>query len=83
MLVKLTTEAVKNNSFSAEDVFDPQFLKTLKNESLFWMKEFYSIYYGTCFTICSLEKVPARNTVGLNFTNVLPAAFTLVDPESV
>ena len=70
-----TPEAIKNNSFSAEEVFDLQFLNTLRNESQYWMKEFSSIYYGTCFTICYLKKVSARKNVALqlqrNLTFVL------------
>ena len=71
MLVKLTPgyyytkEAIKKNSFSAEEVFEAQFLSTLKNSSLYWMKEYNSLYFGTCFTICYLQKVLARQNAAI------------------
>ena len=60
-----TKQAIMNNSYSAGEVFDPIFLNILRNSSQYWMKEYYSIYFGTCFTICYLEKVPARKYVNL------------------
>ncbi len=70
-----TKEAIKKNSFSAEEVFETEFLSTLKNSTLYWMKEYNSLYFGTCFTICYLEKVHARKSAAIplkrNLTLVL------------
>jgi len=51
---------IKKNSFSAEEIFDPNTLSELKNGSMFWMKEFRSIFFGSSFTICPLKMVRPR-----------------------
>ena len=47
------------NKYNWEDIFHPKTLETLRNESLFKIKETYSSYYGLCFTLQKLtpEKV--------------------------
>ncbi len=60
-----TNELIKNNSITVEDVFEPDTLKKLsKNESLFKQTHF-SIYFGTCFTFCHLQKMPVWSGVWL------------------
>ena len=55
-----TDEDIRNNSFSAEDIFDPRTLSDLKIESQYWMKEYRSTFYGSSFTICPLKEVRPR-----------------------
>ena len=53
-----TEEDIKKNSLKAEDIFDSETLQNItKNSSLYKLTEFYSIYYGTCFTICYQKRV--------------------------
>ncbi len=50
-------QSIKENSFSAEDIFPPETLMNFKNQSLFFIKEFQSIFFGSCYTICYLKKI--------------------------
>ncbi len=57
-----TEEDIKKNSLKAEDIFESKTLQNItKNSSLYKLTEFYSIYFGTCFTICYQKKVMALN----------------------
>ena len=48
-----------DNKYTWEEIFHPKTLATMKNESLFRIKETYASYYGVCFTMQKLtpEKV--------------------------
>ena len=48
-----------DNKYTWEEIFHPKTLATMKNESLFKIKETYASYYGVCFTMQKLtpEKV--------------------------
>ena len=43
-----------NNTYSWEEIFHPQTLKVLKNESLYNVTQTYASYYGLCFTMQKL-----------------------------
>ena len=43
-----------NNTYSWEEIFHPQSLKVLKNESLYNITQTYASYYGLCFTMQKL-----------------------------
>ena len=69
----LSEEMFLENKYTWEEIFHPQTLSTLKNQSLFVIKETYAYYYGGCFTIQKLtpEKVSdysfqivLNNTIG-------------------
>ena len=47
------------NIYTWEELFHPKTLESLRNESLYKIKETYASYYGLCFTMqkLTLEKV--------------------------
>jgi hypothetical protein len=52
------------NSYAAEDVFDSTQLQNIRtNTTLFYFKESYSIFFGTCFTVCYLKNVTGRTNI--------------------
>ena len=46
-----TSEGFKKNSFDLEEIFHPQGMEDLKNETLFLIKTTWTMFYGQCFTI--------------------------------
>ena len=44
-------ETVLNNTFEMEQVFSPNTIKMLKNESLYSVKEVHSVLLGRCFMV--------------------------------
>ena len=44
-----------NNTFEKEQVFSPNTIEMLKNESLYSVKEVYSILLGRCFRVTRYE----------------------------
>jgi len=48
-----TDEMIRANSFKMEEIFGDKSLQMLRNStSMLTVKEHYSIFFGTCFTIC-------------------------------
>jgi hypothetical protein len=66
-----TNELIKNNSFTAEEIFDPHTLDKLRNKDNFLMTQSYSIYYGNCFTVCDLQPVSVLKMVAFEFNRNL------------
>ena len=69
----LSEEMFLENKYTWEEIFHPKTLATLRNQSLYNIKDTYSSYYGGCFTIQKLtpEKVSdysfqivLNNTIG-------------------
>jgi hypothetical protein len=59
-----TDDLIKANSITAEEMFDQRTIAKFKTNTTFYsMEEYYSIYYGTCFTLCYLQKLPPKQTV--------------------
>ena len=50
---------LKSKSFSLQDMFSPETIKIITNQSLFFMKESYTMYNGMCYTIQKLNPVSA------------------------
>ena len=50
---------LKSKSFTLEDIFSPNTLKIITNQTLFFMKESYTTYNGMCYTIRKLLPVTA------------------------
>ena len=57
--LRLTLKHFEKSTYSAEEIYHPDILKMLKNESAFTFKKQYSLYYGLCYTLQKLapEKV--------------------------
>jgi hypothetical protein len=57
-----TARDLRNHSYAAEEVFDAGTLARLRsNDSLYYFREAFSVYFGACFTICHLKPVAARS----------------------
>ena len=54
-----TEDSIKANSYSAEEVF-ANFTLDLISEKTLLIKESFSIFYGTCFTLCFAQPVKIR-----------------------
>ena len=56
-----TNEMIKANSFRMEDIFGDTSLQMLRNaSSMLTVKEHYSIFFGTCFTVCMDKPLSPR-----------------------
>ena len=51
------------NTFGLVDILDESTLKMIENESLFWVGETRSVFYGRCFTICYLKVVVVKGVL--------------------
>ena len=60
-------ENVLNNTFEMEQVFSPATILLLKNESIFYVQEVYSLMLGRCFMITRYESL----TIWLNAHTLL------------
>ena len=50
---------LESKRFSLQDMFSPETIKIITNQSLFFMKESYTTYNGMCYTIQKLNPVSA------------------------
>ena len=56
-----TNEMIKANSFKLEEFFGDTSLQMLRNtSSMLTVKEHYSIFFGTCFTVCMDKPLAPR-----------------------
>ena len=56
-----TNEMIKANSFKSEEFFGDTSLQMLRNaSSMLTVKEHYSIFFGTCFTVCMDKPLAPR-----------------------
>ena len=50
----LSQEHFEKSTYAAEEIYHPDILKMLRNESAFTFKKQYSLYYGLCYTLQKL-----------------------------
>ena len=56
-----TNEMIMDNSFTKEEIFGDLSLSMFQNaSSMITMRELYSIYFGTCFTVCINKSLASR-----------------------
>jgi hypothetical protein len=57
----------KENTFQLEDIFQNETLQLITNKTNFFIKEFHTLFLGTCYTICTLTYVGAKEEVKYYF----------------
>ena len=56
-----TNDMIRENSFTKEEIFGDLSLSMFQNaSSMITMRELYSIYFGTCFTVCINKSLASR-----------------------
>ncbi len=82
----INDKALKDATYSWEEIFHPQTLSKLRNKSFFNLSETFSSYYGLCFTLQNLVKekiadysfqIVLNNAIGIIFQDFFSCIFAL------
>ena len=68
----LTLKHFEKSTYAAEEIYHPDILKMLRNESAFTFKKQYSLYYGLCYT---LQKLAPEMVSDYSFQIVVNVCF--------
>jgi hypothetical protein len=55
------------NTYRLEDIFQNETLQKITNKTNFFIKEFHTLFLGTCYTLCSLTYVGEKEEVRISF----------------